>query len=315
MADLFRIQTAGVPSTMKTRYEDKGDGSHALVVSIDGAEVDLVAGAEVGLVAGTGVYLIDSTGAVFGVRQTNGQIRTINTPYLYQIAEGNIAEHTAVRRYGHNSDVGTAPETVSHIGAVMYYPAIAEILKIKSDDVDDDGAPVGTGARTVWLQGLDNNYAIITDTITMNGTTAVDSNVAFLRLFEMKVVTAGTSGRNEGTITAYGNDGTSKIDAIGAEENLSHSASFTVPAGQTLYIVSIVISDASLKGAEVSLYAREFGGLWENYRPYVILDNIITLPLSMPLVFTEKTDVELRATALAAGAVIAGGFSGWREDN
>ena len=307
MADLVRVQTEGVPSTMKTRYEDMGDGTHALVISVDGSDV--------GLVAGTAVKFFDENDVVWGPRNVNGKLLTTSKDYLYDIAAGEVTGSYPVRKHGHNPDVGTSPETVSHIGAVMYYPPAAEILKIKSDDVDDDGAPVDTGARTVWLCGLDANYAIITDTITMNGTTAVDSNVAFLRLFEMNVVTAGTSLHNEGTITAYGNDGTSAIDAIAPEENISHSASFTVPAGQTLYLTSFHLADASLKGAEVSLYTHAFGGLWQNYRPYVLVDDIIAIPLDMPLTFAEKTDVEMRATALAAGAIIAAGFSGWRQDN
>ena len=42
MADYFRAQTEGVPNTMQTRYEDMGDGSHALVVSVDGSSVGIV---------------------------------------------------------------------------------------------------------------------------------------------------------------------------------------------------------------------------------------------------------------------------------
>jgi len=259
--------------------------------------------------------IMDEAGVPYGIKNVRNKMRVSSMPYAYDIAKENIAGRQAVRRFGHNGDVGTSPETVSHIAAVMYYPAAAEILKIKSDDADDDGAPVGAGARTVWIQGLDDNYEFITDTITMNGTTAVDTNVAFLRVFMMRVITAGASGFNEGTITVYGADGVSKINAIGAEENRAHSASFTVPANQTLYIIGMTIADASLKGAEVTLLVHNFGGLWENARPYVILDNIESMELLMPLKFLEKTDIEIRATALAAGAVVSAGFVGWREDN
>ena len=132
-------------------------------------------------------------------------------------------------------------------------------------------------------------------------------------MYKLDRVTA--SGTNEGTITAYGNDGTSKIDAIYDGENESHSASFTVPAGQTVFIVSMTISDASLKGASVDLYARPFEELWYMKRPYSILDGTTPLPHSLPLVFAEKTDIEVRAVAIAAGAVVNAGFEGWREDN
>ena len=321
MADFFRVQNEGVPSTMVTRYEDMGDTSHAVVVSVDGSdvglvagtEVDLAAGAEVGLVAGTAVYLFDETGTAWGVRNVNGKIYALCKPYGYGVAEGNIAGITPVRRFGHNEDVGTAEETVSHIGAVMYYPAAAETLKIKSDDTDDDGAPLGAGARTVWIQGLDGSYGIITDTITMNGTTAVDSNVDFLRVYKAKVMTAGASGWNEGTITVYGADGTSKIDSIDPFENESHSASFTVPANQVVYIAELTITSAGSKGAAIRLYTCESGGLFYLKRSYSIIDTGMVITIGMPLKFTAETDIEMRAEGIIAGAVISAGFVGWRE--
>jgi len=307
MANYELRQSESLPDAVKTKYEDMGDGTHALVISVDGSDV--------GLVSGTAVYLIDSDDAAFGIKQTGNQPRVINTPYQYQIAEGNITGHTAVRRFGRNGDVGTAAETLSAISTLMYYPTAAEILKIESDDVDDDGAPVGTGARTVWLQGLDTNYAIITDTVTMNGTTAVDSNVAFLRVFKAMVMTAGTSLHNEGTITVYGNDGVSAILAISETKNESHEATFTVPAGQTMYVSYLVMSEASNKGSTFGLHMRPFGSLFYTKREFQLISSSLVLDIQEPLPVAEKTDVEMRVTGILAAAVCSGGFMGWREDN
>ena len=264
---------------------------------------------------GVAAQFVDENGTAYGIKHTNNQIRSIMTPYQYQIAEGNITGHTAVRRFGRNGDVGTAAETLSAISTLMYYPASAEILKIKSDDVDDDGDPVDTGARTVWIQGLDDDYAIITDTITTNGTTAVDSNVAFLRCFKAMVMTAGSSGTNEGTITVYGNNGTSKILAISPTKNESHEATYTVPAGQTMYVSYLVMSEASLKGSTFGLHMRPFGGLFYTKREFPLLGAPLVLDIHEPLPVAKKTDVEMRVTGILAGAVASGGFLGWREDN
>ena len=115
------------------------------------------------------------------------------------------------------------------------------------------GVVVDTGARTIYVVGLDANWVLTNDTITMNGTTAVNFNVDMLRVLSATVLTAGTTGTNEGEITIFGADGTSKIMAIAAGEGISHSASYSVPAGVTFYIVDQFISDASLKGANLSL--------------------------------------------------------------
>jgi len=304
MADYFRIQTEGIPNAMVTRYKDMGDTSHAEVVSIDGSSLALAADAA--------VYLRDETGTAWGVRNVDNKLFATCKPYGHDVVEGNITGITPARRFGHNHDVGTVEETVSHIGAVMYYPAAAETLKIKSDDADDDGAPVGTGARTVWLQGLDDSYGLITDTVTMNGTTAVDSNVDFLRVFKMKVMTAGASGFNEGEITAYGADGTSKIMSIHNAENESHSASFTVPADEVFYITEMVLTSAGSKGADLRLYFRQNGDLFYMKRAFSIIDTALVITINMPLKTTAETDIEMRAEGIVAGAIVSAGFSGWR---
>ena len=58
------------------------------------------------------VQFIDETGAVYGHEQVDGKLRTSTKPYLYDIAEGLIASHEAVRRFGFNPNVAVAWETV-----------------------------------------------------------------------------------------------------------------------------------------------------------------------------------------------------------
>jgi len=70
MADYFRAQTEGVPNTMQSRYEDMGDGSHALVMSVDGSDV--------GLVAGTAVQIVDVAGDLADVDSIVGAFHTID---------------------------------------------------------------------------------------------------------------------------------------------------------------------------------------------------------------------------------------------
>ena len=297
MADIDLQQGRILPRGTILRWVDIGGGIHAPLISVDGS----------------GVYLIDSDGNNFGLLQTNNQIRTINTPYGYQISEGNITDHTAVRRFGHNPDVGTAWETVSHIADLMYYPASVETLIVKSDDTDDDGDPGGTGARTIYVIGLDAGWGLTNDTITLNGTTAVNFNVDMLRVRYLEVLTAGASGTNEGEITVYGADGTSKIASIYDGEGICHSATYSVPAGLTFYLKDIFVSDASLKGANIALFTREFGGLWHMHYEFQELDDGSDIPESFPEPFAAKSDLEWRAKAQAAGAVVGVKFGGWTE--
>ena len=127
------------------------------------------------------VKFIDENGDTYGVKQYGNRPIFINVTHGHAIAEG-LAGHTAVRRFGHNTSVGTTWETLGNISALKTYPAAAEKLKVISSDADDDGDPAGNGARTVTLTGRDGDYATATETVTLNGTTAVETDATFLRV-------------------------------------------------------------------------------------------------------------------------------------
>lgn len=259
------------------------------------------------------VRFVDETGTVYGIRQISNKQLVSSKPYLYDIAEGNLPDHYPVRQFGHNADVGADWETIAHGGGLAYYPTSALTLRVKSDDVDDDGAPAGTGAHTVWLNGLDANWNYQSETVTMNGTNAVATTKSYIRMLKMIVVTAGTTGYNEGIICCRDNTDANIMMCIAPGENESHSALYSVPSGNVVYITGWYGSEASNKGSDIALWVREFGGLWLMRRDMVVLDTNFVIPMDVPLCFTEKTDIEMRARGILAGAVITGGFVGWRE--
>ena len=259
------------------------------------------------------VRLVDETGAIYGPKQVDGKLRTSTKPYLYDIAEGLIAGHTAVRRFGFNPDVAVAWETVCGTSALANYLTAAERLQIASDDADDDG-PAGNGARTVTVSGLDANYDPLSETVTMNGVANVLTDASFLRVLCLSVVTAGTTGSNEGTITASNNAGAVILQQIEPNENECLCAAYTVPDGYILYIVQGLVTEGSTKGSQVAFWKRPFGGLWSIARTNVLLDSGLVTPMSLPMPVPAKTDIELRAKAVIAGAAVSAGFEGWLEE-
>lgn len=259
------------------------------------------------------VSLLDEYGTDYGVKHIANKIRVSAMPYLFDIAEGNVANHDPVRQYGHNGVVAAAWEVVSDISAAQPYLSSAERLKVVSAEAADDGAPAGDGARTVTLEGLDASYNILTETITMNGDTAVICTNSFLRVFKAYVATAGASATNEGVISIKNNAANVTLLQIDALEGQSHAAIWTAPGGYTGYIVSWYATESSNKGVEVHLFIRPDGGAWRSVRSIVLLDSVYSEPLPLPFSVAAKTDVEIRAKAIQAGANVTAGFEGWQE--
>jgi hypothetical protein len=184
-------------------------------------------------------------------------------------------------------------------------------MNVVSTDADDTAA--GNGARTLRIQGLDTDYALISDTVTLNGTTAVVTNLSFLRVLVVEVLTIGTSGTNEGTITVKDSTDTYTLATIGVAEGRSSAVVFTVPADMTFYMTSWDGSEDSSKGSEIAIYKRDFGGAWQQLRLKKIIDFAFDFPFDLPLVFAEKTDIMIQAKGLLGGAKVQAGFEGWRE--
>lgn len=258
---------------------------------------------------------IDENGVPYGVKHIDNKPRVSAMPYLYDIAEDNIPGHYAIREFGHNGVVAAAWETVHSASTLRTYLAAGERLQITSTDAADDGAPAGDGARTVTIFGLDDNYDLLTETVTMNGVANVLTDASFLRVTGMTVATAGVTGYNEGDITASNNADAIVLDMMEAQHNKSLAAVYTVRAGYTGYITLIMASEASLKGSEFGLWVRLFGGVWQIRKSIVLLGSSFVLPMSVPLQLPEKTDVEMRCHGILAGANVSAGFEGWFEAN
>ena len=93
-----------------------------------------------------------------------------------KVARGKERNAFHVNKFGFNNSVGTGFESVTDLGT-NFLPTSAAVISLVSDDANDDDGD--TGARTVKVEGLDANYALVDDTVTMNGTSAVTTNSNF----------------------------------------------------------------------------------------------------------------------------------------
>ncbi len=131
--------------------------------------------------------------------------------FFLRLGLGEIPGATGVNVVGRNTDVDKSdvPEDIWDGGAestniiIWVAPTTARIHDIASDDAADDGAPVGTGARTIRVFGLtDWDTPEVSEDLTLDGVTNVPTANAYVTINHMQCLTFGSGAENAGTIQA-----------------------------------------------------------------------------------------------------------------
>ena len=238
-------------------------------------------------------------------------------PIELQVARGQVDGHKALFKFGINGDVGTSVETVWAQGGTYAYPASATVMKISSSSADD--AAAGTGARTISIAGLDANYNEISETVILDGQTAVNTVNSYLRISRMFVVTAGSGATAAGTIYAGTGTVTSGVPAtvygmIALNANQTQMAFWTVPAGYTLYLTGLFYTSGNTNAnawTNFQLIQRPLGGVFRQQSSSRVPGNgDFVVDLHTPIAFTEKTDIEVRAVASTSPSNVSAEFEG-----
>ena len=233
-------------------------------------------------------------------------------PFELQVSRGQVAFHETQFKFGFNADIDDSLETVWSEGGLYSYLTSASVLKISSASAND--ASAGTGARTITISGLDGSYNEISESVTLNGQTAVNTTNSFLRVFRMIVDTAGSGGQNAGKIYAGTGTVTSGVPAnkygvIDVGDNQTLMCFWTVPAGYTAYLHQLDISmntEVANKFGTVHFVARPDGGVFNIKDKFALSQDIIHQVFNYPIKFEEKTDLEVRAIASSSNANLAG---------
>ena len=175
--------------------------------------------------------------------------------------------------FGHNNLVGTSFEDVWPSGSGINWQTTAAKIKVASSDAADTSG--GLGVRSVEIHGLSATGADQDEVIVMNGTTAVESSLTYIRVNKLHNETVGTyGGSHQGDIECRVTNATFANGELlsvmtGEEGNAGDNVQYgsgeanngywSVPLDKVLYITNLVVT-ASIKGnkeAHVILYERE----------------------------------------------------------
>jgi hypothetical protein len=222
-------------------------------------------------------------------------------PFELQVSRGQISWHRNVTVFGYNPDVDTSRVTVWPYTGIIPVPAAALQLSVSSSSANDTAA--GTGARTVYLEGLDGNHNTVSEIVTLNGQTAVTTVNSYLHINNAYVATAGSGLSAAGDI--YFGTGTVTLgvpatvyDLIKFDYNQRITGSYTVPAGYTAYVSQGLFSAGQPGGsAQVSGRLMTIGvdGIRRTAAITTVNNGVANYTFEYPLRVPEKTTLEATA--------------------
>lgn len=204
-------------------------------------------------------------------------------PFDLQVARGQITGHSTVNIYGYQSNISTTFIPVWELTTAYTYPVAAAIMKVTGTDAD---------TAKVLVSGLDANYNMISETVTLNGTNAVNTTNSYFRINSMQV----TSGNPAATVMLTNQAGNVTYAQIATGVGRTQAAIYTVPAGYTYYLQRVNIY-TSLNGNDFCSYQNK----QISSSGVVTLTQQAPFPTSyearriMPRPILEKTDVQLMA--------------------
>jgi len=233
------------------------------------------------------------------------------------ISRGHSQGYRTLYKFGYNPDVDTQEETVWGNSGDYVWLDSAVTMFVSSTSTNDNGT--GTGSRTILIQGLDEDYNEIEETITLNGQTQVATQLSYLRIYRSFVTLAGSNEGTSGVIYigssgATGGVPNTTVYASVSIGNQTQIAAYTVPAGYTLYVDEINFTAAvsqAQKLVHCKFNSRTHGSnVFRTRFVQVLQSNQLIQSFKYPQGFAEKTDLECRVSTDTSNTAIGASFQG-----
>ncbi len=217
-------------------------------------------------------------------------------PFDLQVARGQVDGHSTVNIYGYQPSVGTTSIPIWENATAYTYPSSAITMYLSGSNGD---------TAQILIVGLDANYAVISETVTLNGTTPVATTKQYFRINSM-TVSVGSATNPAGIVYLKNQAGSTTYAQINAGVGRTQAAIYTVPAGYTYFLQRVNIY-TSLNGNDYVTYVNKTispAGVVQLTQQAPFATGYEALRI-MPRPFLEKTDIELMAAVQSGPGAVA----------
>jgi len=191
-------------------------------------------------------------------------------------ARGDIPGVSTINKFGRNPDCDQAASLTAVVlgrdiwdggiaGADIWVPPTAARIHQLASSSAEDGAGGTTGMLTCRVSGLDADYVLQHQELTLNGTTDVPT-LAYTMIHRIKGLTFGSAGRNLGDIEATADDDSTVTAKVSINNNQTLMAIFQIPVNHRGFMPSwnaeLHKTGGAATFADVFLMSMEFGAGW-----------------------------------------------------
>lgn len=209
---------------------------------------------------------------------------------------GFTGKYFVVDKFGFNPDVAaTTLEDIWSEGGIISYLSAAETMSVVSDDAADDGNPAGTGLQKVMLEGLDTDWKMITEEVTLEGVTPVVTSKSFIRVDRMFGTDVGSGEFNAGKITATASIAGSVQASMRAGLGQSEKSQFSIPLGFVGILIAWGSSVGKADDFEARLLTREFGKCWRTRSVEFLFEDSVEHTFHGQFHLHAKSDIKVTA--------------------
>lgn len=220
--------------------------------------------------------------------EQNYYVNVVNNLNL-EISQGKIAGHSNVFIAGRNRVTAMNTQaTIWEVGGLYPWSAWdagAAKIHVASDSASDTG-------KTVLISGLDANFDMQTEVVTLNGLTGVLTTKNFIRM--NSAVNIGPTTIVGNATFKYGSSSGAVIGVIKDGEGMTRMSIYTVPRGYTAFTVYGDFSVSKNEAAELNSHWRFFGGTFIDVYSVQLYQNSFLANPPIPGALPEKTDIDNR---------------------
>lgn len=218
-----------------------------------------------------------------------------NLQWLIDISLGNIDGIGNVFRHGYNSNFANNVEESYWTGSSAYPWATWDAAGAVTLDFTSSSA---SDTMQLQIEGLNANYEMQSETITLNGTSIVTTTKSYIRVNDVTNATAtnlvgAVSGKLHGTATV--------VAYVNAATNHSQNGFYTVPAGYNGLLLQGSVTIGKGQDGEMRFKYKLFGKTFVTSHIVLLYQNPYTYTFSVPMVLPPKTDLDVTMIAANTG--------------